>query len=82
MSYKPALAYSRLKCICQPQLQSYFQLASQALFREKKNIAFKFSWLMGFGILLNVYGRGFIITLSCNPWRAVVYIGPYQINIK
>lgn len=30
------LAYSGLKYICQSQLQSYFQLASQVLLREKK----------------------------------------------
>lgn len=36
MSYQPTLAYSGLKCICQSQLQSYFQLASQVLSREKR----------------------------------------------
>lgn len=70
MSYQPTLAYSGLKYICQSQLQSYFQLASQVLSREKK-ISFKFSCLMGFGIFLNIYGRDFSITLFCNPWGAI-----------
>lgn len=70
MSYELTLAYNRLKYICQSQLQSYFELASHVLFREKE-IAFKFSWLIGFGTFLNVYGRDFIIMLPCNPWGAI-----------